>query len=779
METIEFKVQKQNICTNRESLVSDTVNSYKCHFTFDSSWDGLNKVAVFVRGQRVIENIIIDNECSFADELLDSTGTICFGVYGTKDGVRYPTVKTKMMIIHEGVVNGVEPTPPSLEIWEQLLNMIVTETNRAKDTENALQNGLNAEIERATKRENEIENKIPSISHLATKEELENEKNARENADNTKADKSNTYTKAEVDEKISQATPTDYEQVKEQVSKNTEDIQKKQDTLKSSENIKTINGQSILGSGNIEIQSGASNYNDLLSKPQVNGVTLQGNKSLEELGIQPKGNYITDPNYTHTDNNFSNPLKSKLEGLENYDDTEIKESIRQVGESVPTKTSQLENDSSFAQIDDLSTQEDKVWSASKVSQRFSEVEMAKFPNVTIFGQPTINQGQISNFSATNYCQFPFIVNFQNQSFELDFEITTGDEVTQQHNVFDSQFGLAFAVRDSKFVLAISTNGTSWNIGEVIGSHVVLPNSTYRIRLIWDKANLTLEYSTDGGSTYVLDTTRPLTEQPYPKQMFIGITSDKSTFFNGIINLNYAFLSIANKLIWQGMDDVGLSTRADVSLSNLDDLGKQTISDLSKIQDVQVDGSSIVVDGNANIESNSLVKNVMTSTTPSWAEEEKANARERIGIGEWEDVLDITLEEDSAIEILFENEYKKLCIFVNQQNVVSKESGATYLTPLVKKIDGRLDASFHSYYPLLNSTYFNISSIWELAKNICYRFAIATNKQIETTGNINATLKMWDNISTPERFANVSYFCGLRGSTVWKANTRIIVKGVRA
>lgn len=62
-----------------------------------------------------------------------------------------------------------------------------------------------------------------------------------------------------------------------------------QDTLVSGENIKTINDQSILGSGNIEIQGGgSSDYNDLDNKPSINGVELENNKSLDDLDIQSK-----------------------------------------------------------------------------------------------------------------------------------------------------------------------------------------------------------------------------------------------------------------------------------------------------------------------------------------------------------------------------------------------------------------------------------------------------------------------------------------------------------
>ena len=65
----------------------------------------------------------------------------------------------------------------------------------------------------------------------------------------------------------------------------------KQDKLVSGSNIKTVNNQSLLGSGNITIESGAGSYVDLTNKPKINNVELVGNKSLNELGIQPQGNY--------------------------------------------------------------------------------------------------------------------------------------------------------------------------------------------------------------------------------------------------------------------------------------------------------------------------------------------------------------------------------------------------------------------------------------------------------------------------------------------------------
>ena len=65
------------------------------------------------------------------------------------------------------------------------------------------------------------------------------------------------------------------------------DMSTKQNVLVSGENIKTINNQSILGSGNIDIQGGGgtSDYSDLTNKPSINDVELSGNKTSEDLGI--------------------------------------------------------------------------------------------------------------------------------------------------------------------------------------------------------------------------------------------------------------------------------------------------------------------------------------------------------------------------------------------------------------------------------------------------------------------------------------------------------------
>lgn len=69
--------------------------------------------------------------------------------------------------------------------------------------------------------------------------------------------------------------------------------------------VEVLNGSGGNGEG------GTDNYNLLLNKPKINNVELSGNKTLDQLGIQPKGNYAKTSD-------------------------------------IPSKTSELTNDSKFA-----------------------------------------------------------------------------------------------------------------------------------------------------------------------------------------------------------------------------------------------------------------------------------------------------------------------------------------------------------------------------------------------------------------------------------------------
>ena len=161
---------------------------------------------------------------------------------------------------------------------------------------------------------------------------------------------------------------------------------------------------------------------------------------------------------------------------------------------------------------------------------------------------------------------------------------------------------------------------------------------------------------------------------------------------------------------------------------------------------------------------------------AWTAEEQAAARERMGIYDWEDILDVTLEEDGAVNLDLNGTFKDLYLYINQSNVKTPITGNTFLIPYCANDSGY----FNAYYPPTTTAFKDIAAIWYYNENITYRYACVSNAQKESTGTQTAYLKVWDkNNRTDSKIYPSGAFIGLNGLTVWKAKTRIVVKGVRA
>ncbi len=114
---------------------------------------------------------------------------------------------------------------------------------------------------------------------------------------------------------------------------------------------------------------GATDYNALSNKPKVNNVTLSGNKTLDELGIQTKGNYMTTTSpansITSLDiNNWNNKGNLKSDGsiamdsgynptnkldivTKNYADGENLALYNSLKAEIPTNNNQLVNGAGY------------------------------------------------------------------------------------------------------------------------------------------------------------------------------------------------------------------------------------------------------------------------------------------------------------------------------------------------------------------------------------------------------------------------------------------------
>lgn len=120
----------------------------------------------------------------------------------------------------------------------------------------------------------------------------------------------NVYTRAEVDADINAETTERQKQdsalggmIAAETAAREQAVASKQDTLVSGKNIKTINGESVLGAGNIEIQGGTSNWDDITGKPEFAEVATSGDYN--DLTNKPEipSDYIE--NITDSDTEFS------------------------------------------------------------------------------------------------------------------------------------------------------------------------------------------------------------------------------------------------------------------------------------------------------------------------------------------------------------------------------------------------------------------------------------------------------------------------------------------
>lgn len=238
------------------------------------------------------------------------------------------------------------------------------------------------------------------------------------------------------------------------------------------------------------------------------------------------------------------------------------------------------------------------------AEKIEELTVARFPNVVIIGTPHIEGGQVSNYSDVNYLQFPFVDISRGLPFDIYFSFTTSNDVTTQQNILDSYFGIALAIQNGKGVMALSSNGTSWDIGTSTGTNTLLPNTTYYVKYSWTGSAYSASLS-QNEEVYVPDMNLTSSLSTHKTTIFIGgspniFGAGTAHPFKGTINFNKSKVVVNGIVSWEGMADVGLASRANVSLNNLDEVGEMrfnnkqdVIQDLASIREGASKGATAV------------------------------------------------------------------------------------------------------------------------------------------------------------------------------------------
>ena len=286
------------VITLDSSVNAGEYNITPCEFTFTEEYENLAKTAIFSSSDgTVIKTPILNNQCTIPIEVLQHSGNVSLGVYAYETDndelvLRYSPTPKYFNVRKGSFKVGNDPELPSPTEWERVLeqiNQAIEETNNLNITANK-----EGKVTTVTITKKDGTTQTIDIEDGADGADGRNGTDGKDGADGK-------------DAKINGVNTL---------------------TIQEGENITIEQEGSTLTISSTGGSGGTSDYEELENKPSINNVTLNGNKSLSDLGIQPSGNYVTP-------NDLSSVATSG-----SYNDLSNKPNI-------PSKTSDLTNDSGF------------------------------------------------------------------------------------------------------------------------------------------------------------------------------------------------------------------------------------------------------------------------------------------------------------------------------------------------------------------------------------------------------------------------------------------------
>ena len=176
------------------------------------------------------------------------------------------------------------------------------------------------------------------------------------------------------------------------------------------------------------------------------------------------------------------------------------------------------------------------------------------PNTIVYGSPTISNGVVSNFSASNYLD---IVNGkQDNNAEYVIKFTTGSTTkTTTQSILTAQNFLTIEIASADAWTVLSYN---WETSTNATLFTATANTTYWIKILVNNKTKTISYSTDG-TTYTqvasfTDNAMDITNS-YPLR--IGNHSSNALLYQraflGSVDLNETYINVNGKRFWDGTD----------------------------------------------------------------------------------------------------------------------------------------------------------------------------------------------------------------------------------
>ena len=118
---IKLVVNGQNLYrySTREILADDSVDFIELEFEFSSEWEGMEKTAQFIQGEKVYSVILVDDKCYLPTELTE--GSFFITVFGYAGERRGTTRKLQEVLYDSGFGQGEVPVPPTPDLYTQLM----------------------------------------------------------------------------------------------------------------------------------------------------------------------------------------------------------------------------------------------------------------------------------------------------------------------------------------------------------------------------------------------------------------------------------------------------------------------------------------------------------------------------------------------------------------------------------------------------------------------------------------------------------------------------------
>lgn len=190
---IYFDVVEQTIVRSPggTDVVADSRNYLYACFNFSAEWDGQNKTAVFTHGENVYHVLLSNDECVVPHEVIKSPA-YSVSVFA---GDLITANETQVDVGVSGLKEGISPPKPTLDIYNQLVEKVITESEKATTAKNSAVQSADV-AEKAAKDAKESQNSaldaVEAISNyqeeteLAKREAILSAENAKQSEDNAK-----------------------------------------------------------------------------------------------------------------------------------------------------------------------------------------------------------------------------------------------------------------------------------------------------------------------------------------------------------------------------------------------------------------------------------------------------------------------------------------------------------------------------------------------------------------------------------------------------------------